>query len=162
MPFDVDVRLRKRRCRDDDPAYPWTFRAVNGPLWLARLLRLGGVLETVTGLALIADPAGGASALFGSSMEGPAIAIGRIGGGALLSLGIACWLARKTPTAPASVGVAWGYLAYNLVTCATLAWASVALSVGSLPTLGGLVLHGLLGAALLAALLGRAPPGADS
>lgn len=162
MPFNVDVRLRKRRRRDDDPAHPWTFRAVNSPLWLARLLGLGGILETVTGLALIADPAGGASALFGSSMEGPGIAIGRIGGGALLSLGIACWLARKTPTAPASVGVAWGYLAYNVVTCATLAWASVEVAVGSLPTLGGLVLHGLLGVALLAALLGRGRSAADS
>ena len=88
-------------------------------------------------------------------MEGPGIAIGRIGGGGLLSLGIACWLARKTPTAPASVGVAWAYLAYNVVTCVTLAWASVALGGGSLPVLGASVLHGVLGAAVLGALLGR-------
>jgi hypothetical protein len=64
-------------------------------------------------------------------------------------------LARKTPTSPASVGVAWAYLAYNGVTCATLAWASVALGPGSLPALGGSVLHGVLGAAMLSALLGR-------
>ena len=88
-------------------------------------------------------------------MEGSGVAIGRVGGGGLLSLGIACWLARKTPTAPASVGVAWGYLAYNVVTCATLAWASVGLGGGSLPMFGAVVLHGLLGAALLGALLGR-------
>jgi hypothetical protein len=128
---------------------------MNGPAWLARLLGLGGVLEVATGLALVADPAGGALALFGSPMEGAGVAIGRIGGGALLSLGIACWLARSTPTAPASVGVAWGYLAYNAVTCATLAWATVALGVGSPPLFGALVLHGLLGAALLGALIGR-------
>ena len=125
------------------------------PVLLARLLSLGGVLETVAGLGLLVDPAGGASALFGSSMEGPGVAIGRIGGGGLLSLGIACWLARKTPTAPASVGVAWAYLAYNVVTCVTLAWASVALGGGSLPALGASVLHGVLGAAVLGALLGR-------
>ena len=122
---------------------------------LARLLGLGGVLETVAGLGLLVDPAGGALALFGSSMEGPGVAIGRIGGGGLLALGIACWLARKTPTAPASVGVAWGYLVYNVVTCVTLAWASVALAGGSLPALGASVLHGVLGAAVLGALLGR-------
>ena len=125
------------------------------PVLLARLLGLGGVLETVAGLGLLVDPAGGAMALFGSSMEGPGVAIGRIGGGGLLALGIACWLARKTPTAPASVGVAWGYLVYNVVTCVTLAWASVALAGGSLPALGAAALHGILGAAVLVALLGR-------
>ena len=128
---------------------------MNKPVWLARLLSVGGVLETVSGLGLLLDPAGGASALFGSSMEGAGVAIGRIGGGGLLSLGIACWLARKTPTSPASVGVAWAYLAYNVVTCVTLVWASVALGGGSLLALGGAVLHGVLGAAMLGALLGR-------
>ena len=93
--------------------------------------------------------------MFGSSMEGAGVAIGRIGGGGLLSLGIACWVARKTPMSPASIGVAWAYLAYNVVACVTLAWASIALGGGSLPALGGSVLHGVLGAALLAALLGR-------
>ena len=125
------------------------------PVLLARLLGLGGVLETLAGLGLLVDPAGGAMALFGSSMEGPGVAIGRIGGGGLLALGIACWLARKTPAAPASVGVAWGYLVYNVVTCVTLAWASVALAGGSLPALGASALHGILGAAVLVALLGR-------
>jgi len=112
-------------------------------------------LETVAGLGLLVDPAGGASALFGSSMEGPGVAIGRIGGGGLLALGIACWLARKTPTAPASLGVAWAYLAYNVVACVTLAWAGVALGGNSLPALGASVLHGVLGAAVLGALFAR-------
>lgn len=130
---------------------------MNKPVWLARLLTLGGILETAAGLGLVIDPAGGASALFGSSMEGPGMAIGRIGGGGLLALGIACWLARNTPTAPASVGVAWGYLAYNLVACVTLAWASFTLGGGSLPAGGAAVLHGAIAAALLAVLLGRSP-----
>ena len=128
---------------------------MNKPVWLARLLGIGGVLETLSGLGLLLDPAGGAMALFGSSMEGVGVAIGRIGGGGLLSLGIACWVARKTPMSPASIGVAWAYLAYNVVACGTLAWASIALGGGSLPALGGSVLHGVLGAAMLAALLGR-------
>jgi len=130
---------------------------MNKPTWLARLLGLGGVLETVAGLGLIVDPAGGASALLGSSMEGPGIVIGRIGGGGLLALGIACWLARKTPEAPASVGVAWAYLAYNVVTCITLAWASVTLVGDSLPAVGAAVLHGVVGAALLGALYRNGP-----
>ena len=132
------------------------------PVWLARLLTIGSVLETAAGLGLLVDPAGGASALLGSPMEGSALAIGRIGGAGLLSLGIACGFARRTPTAPASVGVAWGYLAYNVATCATLGWAIVALESASAPTLGAAILHGVLAAAVLAALLGRGQAGAGS
>ena len=128
---------------------------MNKPTWLARLLALGGILETVAGLGLLLDPAGAATALFGSPMEGPGVAIGRIGAGGLLALGIACWLARRTPTAPASVGVAWAYLAYNVVACVSLAWAGAGLGSGSLPALGAAVLHGALGAAVLGALAGR-------
>lgn len=135
---------------------------MNKPVWLARLLSLGGVLESVTGLGLLLDPAGGASAFFGSSVDGAGAAIGRIGGGGLLALGIACWLARKTPMAPASVGVAWAYLAYNVVACATLVWAGVTLPGSSLTAQGAAVLHGVLGAAMLFALLGRGQASAGS
>ena len=79
----------------------------------------------------------------------------RIAGGGLLSLGIACWWARHTPSSPASRGVAWAFLTYNVVACCTLAWAGPALASGGLPALGAAVLHGVLGAALLAALLAR-------
>jgi hypothetical protein len=127
-----------------------------------RLLGLGGVLEIVTGLGLLFDPAGGASAIFGSPVEGSGVAIGRIGGAGLLSLGIACWLARKTPMAPASVGVAWAYLAYNVVACVTLAWAGFTLAGNLLPAQGAAVLHGVLGAAMLVALLGRGQASAGS
>jgi len=95
-------------------------------------------------------------------VEGAGLAIARVGGGGLLALGIACWLARRTPTSPASVGVAWAYLVYNVVTCVTLAWAGVALLGGSLPALGGAVLHGVVGAAMLGALLGRSEASAGS
>ena len=135
---------------------------MNKPVWRARLLALGGVLETLTGLGLLLDPAGGTLLFLGSSVEGPGMAIGRIGGGGLLSLGIACWLARRTPTSQASVGVAWAYLVYNAVTCVTLAWAAVALAGDSLPALGGAVLHGVVGAAMLGALIGRSETSAGS
>ena len=135
---------------------------MNASLWRARLLGFGGVLETLTGLGLLLDPAGGTLLFFGSSVEGAGLAIARVGGGGLLALGIACWLARRTPTSPASVGVAWAYLVYNVVTCVTLAWAGVALLGGSLPALGGAVLHGVVGAAMLGALLGRSEASAGS
>ena len=128
---------------------------MNKPEWIARILRIGGVLESAVGLGLLVAPSPLADFLLGSPLEGPGIAVARLAGGGLLALGIACWGARGTPLAPASVGVAWGFLAYNLVACVTLAVAAPALASGGLPALGASVLHGVLAAALLGALSGR-------
>lgn len=128
---------------------------MNQPVWLGRLLSFGGLLETAAGLGLLIDPHGAASLLLRSSLDAPGVVFGRIAGGGLLSLGIACWRARKTPSAPASLGVSWAFLAYNVVVCITLAWAGVALGSGALPALGASILHGALGAATLCVLLGR-------
>jgi len=125
----------------------------NRPQWLACLLSLGGVLEAVAGLGLLVDPAGAASVLLQSSLDLAGVVMARIGGGGLLSLGIACWCARKTPLATASLGVSWGFFAYNAVTCLTLAWAASAVASGGLLTVAASLLHGVLGAALLRALL---------
>lgn len=128
---------------------------MNKPLWLARLLRIGGVLETAVGLALLLDPDGGARALLHSSLGGAGIVFGRIAGGGLLSLGISCWCARKTPLSPASLGVSWGFLAYNIVASVTLARAGAALASAGFVALGAALLHGALGAAILVALLAQ-------
>ncbi len=128
---------------------------MNKPIWLARLLSFGALLETIAGLVLLADPSGVASVLLRSPLEGPRVVIGRITGGGLLALGIACWRARETPSASASLGVSWILLAYNVVACITLAWAGPPLASGGLPALAASFLHGVLGMALLAALLGR-------
>jgi hypothetical protein len=81
------------------------------------------------------------------------VVVARIGGGGVLSLGIACWSARGTPSSPAGLGVARAFLAYNLVACAILALARTPLP-GGLAALGASVLHGLLAAALCTALFG--------
>ncbi len=84
---------------------------MNNSVWLGRILSLGGVLEIVTGLGLLVTPSGVASLLLRSAFVGPGEVIARVGGGALVALGIACCGARQTPSAPASLGVAWGFLA---------------------------------------------------
>lgn len=128
---------------------------MNRSVWLTRLLGIAGVLESVVAFGLLVDAPGVASILLQSKLEGPGEVIGRIAGGGLLSLGIACWCARNTPSAPASLGVVWALLTYNSVACVTLAWASTAMPSGGLPALSASVLHGLFGAALLATLLRR-------
>jgi hypothetical protein len=133
---------------------------MNRPVWLARLLSIAGVLETVAALGLLVDSPAVVSILLQSRLEAPGEVIGRIAGGGLLALGIACWFARKTPLAPASLGVAWALLAYNVVACVTLAWAGTAMASGGLPALSASVLHGLFGSALLGTLLRRGQPAA--
>ena len=107
------------------------------------------------GLGLIIDPSAMSSILLASPLAGPGLVLARLAGGGLLSLGIACWGARRTPSAPASLGVSWGFLAYNLVACVTMALERPALANGGLVALGASVLHGVLGAALLGVLFGR-------
>jgi hypothetical protein len=117
------------------------------------LLGIAAVLETVVAVALLVDPSGVASVLLRSTLEWPGVVVGRIGGGALLSLGIACWSARTTPSSPAGRGAAWALLAYNVVACVVLAWAAAGMASGGLPATGAAVLHGLFGVALLGALV---------
>jgi hypothetical protein len=131
---------------------------MNNHVWLGRLLTVGAVLETAAGLGLLVDPAGAGMTLVNSPLEGSGIVIGRIGGAGLLALGIACWGARKTPSAPASLGVSWAYLTYNVLGCLTLAWTGLTLTNGRLPALGAAALHGVVGVALLGALLVRGRP----
>lgn len=125
---------------------------MNGTIWLTRLLALGGILETGMGLGLLVAPSAVADLLLRSPLSGPGVVVGRIAGGGLLALGIACWRARAAPLSPAGVGVAWGFLAYNLVACVVLTRAGVAPECGGPLPLAAAGLHGALGAALLAAL----------
>ena len=134
---------------------------MNKTVWLARILTIGGVLETALGLGLLVDPSALASLLLGSPLAGPGVVVARIAGGGLLALGIACWCARETPLAPAGLGVSRAFLTYNLVACVTLAWARPALASGGLPALVASVLHGALAAALLGALFGRGRSSAE-
>lgn len=118
---------------------------------LSRLLELGAVLEIPVGLGLLAAPSPLASLLLGESLSGAGLVVARLAGGALLGLGIACWLVRSTPTARAGLGVVAALLIYNVAACVTLATAASGPGIRAL-ILGAAVLHGLLAAGLLGAL----------
>jgi hypothetical protein len=117
---------------------------MNKTVWLARVLSTGGVLEIGVGLMLLVDPSALAPLLLRSPLEGAGLVFARIGGGALPSLGIACWCVRETLLTPTGLGVSRAFLAYNLVAGVTMALARPALASGGLPALGASVLHGVL------------------
>jgi len=122
---------------------------------LSLLLGIGAALEVPVGLGLLVAPSALATLLLGAPLSGAGLIVARLAGGGLLALGIACWFARSTPTAPAGLGVAGALLTYNIVACGTL---SLALPVpgSQVLTLGATILHGLMAAGLLVALAGRA------
>jgi hypothetical protein len=56
-----------------------------------RLLALAAAIEAGTGVALMVDPPLVTQLLLGAEVSGAAIAVARVGGLGLLSLGLACW-----------------------------------------------------------------------
>jgi hypothetical protein len=58
---------------------------------LKKLLGLAAVLEAATGLALMVHPPLVTWLLLGDGVSGAGVALGRVAGFALLSLGLSCW-----------------------------------------------------------------------
>ena len=78
------------------------------------LLIVTAALEWGAGLTLLAVPAVVIRMLFGPAVDVVAgIAIARVTGVALLSLGTACWSARHEERGAASTGLVWALFIYN-------------------------------------------------
>ena len=101
---------------------------------------VSAVMEVGAAVALLAAPDLAMRLVFGSSGTAAGLALGRLAGGALLSLGVACWLARLDVASAASKALVSGMLTYNAAVVALVLTGSL----GSLgPLLSGLaLLHG--------------------
>jgi hypothetical protein len=81
------------------------------------LLSVAAGIEAATGLALIVIPQAVSSLLLGANLVGAGIAVGRVAGVALLSLGLVCWMSRQQPGKTAALPA---MLTYNLLVTAYL------------------------------------------
>lgn len=123
---------------------------------MKNLLILTAVIEGVAGLVFLLLPSVFAMLLFGSSLDAPtALMIGRLLGAALITLGVACWLARLDLGSRAAAGLVTAMLLYHIAAAAILASAGVGLGlVGDL--LGvGVVFHSLMAVWCIACLRNR-------
>jgi len=94
------------------------------------------VIEVGAGLALLCLPSAAVDLLLGTPLEAPAAyTVARVGGAGLLTLGVACWLARGDVQSIAARGLVTAMVVYNL---------GVALILGSAglraQSVGGIVL----------------------
>ena len=109
------------------------------------LLAITAGLEAATGLALLLSPSLVATLLLGAVLDAPAaLVVGRIAGAGLLSLGVACWLARDDAASRAARGVVTAMLLYNIAAVAVLAYAGAVLGFSNFILWSAVVLHKVL------------------
>ena len=109
------------------------------------LLTITSLLEAATGLALVAIPSVAVSLLLGPTLTEPSgILLGRIGGAALISLAIACWMLRND--AQSSIFMIKALVFYNFAATSLLAYAGGVEHFSGLGLWPAVLLHvGLLG-----------------
>ena len=108
------------------------------------LLRLTGLLEGGTGLALLLLPAIVLEFLFGQALISvPALLGGRIAGAAVVSLAMACWCAAIAG-AGATGGVVRAMLLYNSLMLALLLYARMGLGLFGIALWPAVIVHILM------------------
>jgi hypothetical protein len=89
------------------------------------LLIVTALVELGTGIALLIAPSLIVELLLGEGLSSPqSLVLGRITGAALISIGVACWLARNSDRS-GHRGLVGGMLIYNLAVPALLAHVAV-------------------------------------
>jgi hypothetical protein len=114
-------------------------------MWLSpktrrTLVLLDAGLETVTGVALIADPNYVSRVLLGVGLSSAGIAVGRVAGLGLLSLGLACWPSR----AAAIAQITRALVTYNLLITLYLGYLGIGRGFTGYLLWPVVVLHALL------------------
>jgi hypothetical protein len=118
-----------------------------------QLFVVTAAIEAATGLALVLSPLLVVSLLLGTSLDAPGgLVLARIAGAALLSLGVACWLAREDALSRAARGVIAAMLLYNAGTVAVLIYAGMVLGLSGIGLWPAVLLHAALAVWCIACL----------
>jgi len=120
------------------------------------------LLEAATGAALIAAPSVPVALLLGVSLNTlGGLALARVAGAALLSLGLACWLARRDGQSRPGRAVVAAMLVYDIAVVAVLAHAKLGLGATGIGLWPAVVLHAALAVWCMACLRPVNPSGSE-
>jgi hypothetical protein len=108
---------------------------------MKHLITFTAIIEIPTGLALLIVPAVVVKLLLGAEISGAGIPLGRIAGLALLSLGVACWLARGSD----GKELVTAMVLYNFGVAAVLAAAGIQSSPAGIALWPAVLLHAVMG-----------------
>jgi hypothetical protein len=98
-----------------------------------KLLIVTGILEAATGSALLALPALVISVLLGAVLDtAGGVVVARVAGAAMLSLGVACCLARDGAQTRPARGIIAAILIYHVAVAALLAHAGLVLGMAGI------------------------------
>jgi hypothetical protein len=112
---------------------------------MKNLLTVTAVIETGTGLALIAFPSMLATILLGSSLDVPAaITIARIAGVAIFALGTVCGLNRNDSQDKAARGLVTALAIYNFGAAIVLIYAGLGLGLSCIGLWSVVIVHTLM------------------
>ena len=123
---------------------------------LKRLLIATAVIELGPGVGLLCWPSAVVALLLGTPLDTVAtLALGRLAGAALLTLALACWLARDHGQNPAARGVVVAMTLYNLGAVIVLGAAALQLPAHGLALRAVVALHAAMGAWCVVSLRGK-------
>jgi hypothetical protein len=109
------------------------------------LLTMFALVEVGAGLTLVVAPSELTTLLVGTQLDTPtALIVGRVAGVALLSLVIACWMARTDAQSSVARGLVAGMLLYNAGVVTFLVHAGTALGITGVLLWPAILIHGAL------------------
>ena len=109
---------------------------------MKRLLLVTAILEGSVGAAMVVSPAVMVTLLVGAPLEGPAaLTVARIGGAAIVALGITNWFATSDARSHAARGLVAAMFVYNVAAGLVLIYAGVGWGLYGIALWPGVLLH---------------------
>src|SRR5579862_6583341 len=106
---------------------------------------VSAMIELGAGLALLSYPSVAVAFLIGAPLEGPAMmTVARVCGAGLLTLGIACWLARGDAQSRAANGLVVALLFYDVAVAVVLAYAAIGNGLYGVALWPAVILHAVM------------------
>ncbi len=113
---------------------------------MRNLLIAMAAIEVGAGVALLVSPSWMVPLLVGGMFDTLAgVVVGRIAGTALLTLGVACWLARNDGTSRAAIGLVIAMFLYNVGVVTILSLARIELALDGVAFWPAVFIHAIIG-----------------